>query len=140
LSSYSPGQDLPEVTLCVTQEHVRMYAQASADHNPLHLDEEFAASTQFGKPIAHGMLALALISEMMARNFGQNWLCGGDVRSRFKGPVYVGEEVSIQGKVTKEAEAETGRLLTCNVVLKNSKDEDAVTAVATVTLPLGEPV
>lgn len=138
MSSYTIGQELPVMTQRVTQEHVRQYAHASGDHNPLHLDEEFAATTQFGKPIAHGMLALALISEMMARTFGQHWLHGGGIRARFKGPVYIGEEVSIHGKVTKETEEEGRRHLSCNITLQSSEGEAVVTAVATVLLPTEE--
>ena len=138
MSSYAAGQDLPVMTQLVTQEHVRLYARASGDYNPLHLDEEFAATTQFGKPIAHGMLALALISEMMAQTFGQHWLHGGNMRARFKGPVFVGEKVSIHGKVTREVEEERGRRISCSIALQNSKGEDAETATITVLLPTEE--
>ena len=138
MSRYPAGQALPVITRRIAQEHVQLYAEASGDHNPLHLDAEFAAKTEFGRPIAHGMLALGLICEAMARSFGRHWLNGGGLRARFKGPVYVGEEVSIHGEVSRELIEGGQRRLSCNVALRNSKGEDVVTAVATVPLPLGE--
>jgi 3-hydroxybutyryl-CoA dehydratase len=137
LTAYTPGQELRVVNRQVNKEHVQAYAQASGDHNPLHLDEAFAATTQFGRPIAHGMLVLAMISEMLAQNFGQHWLDSGSLKARFKGPVYVGEGILISGLVSKESLEGDRRLLTCNVVLKNSKGEEAVTATAMVALPEG---
>ena len=51
----------------VTQEQLARYAEASGDYNPLHLDPAFAAGTPYGRPIAHGMLVLAFVSELLAR-------------------------------------------------------------------------
>jgi 3-hydroxybutyryl-CoA dehydratase len=70
----------------VSQEQVRRYADATGDHNPIHIDEAFARSTPFGGTIAHGMLVLASISEMMAAAFGEAWLTRGRLRVRFRSP------------------------------------------------------
>ena len=51
----------------VTDELVRAFAEVSGDFNPLHLDEEFAATTRFGRRIAHGMLSGAFISAVLGR-------------------------------------------------------------------------
>ena len=59
------GQELPRVEKLVSQEQIKRYAQASGDFNPVHLDEEFAAAATFGRIVAHGMLILAFLSEMM---------------------------------------------------------------------------
>jgi len=53
------------VVRVVTQQRIDAYADASGDHNPIHVDPEFARATPFGGTIAHGMLVLALIGEMM---------------------------------------------------------------------------
>jgi acyl dehydratase len=42
--------------LCLTEEHVRRFAEASGDCNPLHVDETFARATPYGRCIAHGAL------------------------------------------------------------------------------------
>jgi acyl dehydratase len=99
------------------------------------LDAEFAATTEFKRPVAHGMLALALIGETLAQVFGGSWLRGGTLRARFKGPVYAGEEVTVHGQVTKEVpDAERSRV-ECSMAVRNSQGEDVVTATATVPLP-----
>ena len=86
----------------INQEQLNAYAKASGDDNPLHLDPEFAAATQFGGIIAHGMLTLAFVSEMMAAAHGRNWLESGGVRVRFKGAAYLGDRVEAWGNMAKE--------------------------------------
>ena len=65
--THSIGDKLSGFKREITQERVNSYAEASGDHNPIHLDTAYAASTQFGTRIAHGMLSLALVTEMLAR-------------------------------------------------------------------------
>lgn len=102
-SSGSPAapSELPVVTRTITQERLNSYAQASGDDNPLHLDAEFAAGTQFGGIIAHGMLTLALIGEMMAAAHGRKWLEAGSLRVRFKGAAYLEDQVETWGNAAK---------------------------------------
>ena len=89
----------------IDQERLTAYAKASGDDNPLHLDPEFAATTQFGGIIAHGMLTLAFVSEMMAADNGRDWLRTGGLRVRFKGAAYLGDKVEAWGNLTKEQDA-----------------------------------
>jgi 3-hydroxybutyryl-CoA dehydratase len=68
------------------QTRVSAYAEAARDRNPLHFDAEFAAETQFGVRIAHGMLVLALISEAMTGAFGERWATSGALKVRWRSP------------------------------------------------------
>jgi acyl dehydratase len=70
----------------LSQEQVQSYADAVGDHNPIHVDEAFARTTPLGGTIAHGMLVLASISEMMAAAYGERWLREGKLRVRFRAP------------------------------------------------------
>ena len=70
----------------LSQEQIGRYADAVGDHNPIHIDEAFARATPFGGTIAHGMLVLASISEMMTAGFGDAWLASGKLRVRFRAP------------------------------------------------------
>ena len=81
----------------VTEEQLVAYAAASGDHNPLHLDDSFAAGTIYGRRIAHGMLILAFLSEMLTSNFGVSWITGGTLRVKFRAPVYPGDTVESKG-------------------------------------------
>ena len=93
-----PGSELPPVARVITPERLRAYAAASGDNNPLHLDAAFAAATRFGGIIAHGMLTLAWLSEMMTAALGRPWLTGGSLRARFKGAAYLGDRVETWGR------------------------------------------
>ena len=86
----------------INQEQLNAYAKASGDGNPLHLDPEFAAGTQFGGIIAHGMLTLAFVSEMMAAAHGRDWLESAALRVRFKGAAYIGDRLEARGNLAKE--------------------------------------
>lgn len=62
LSDIHPGDSLPSVIKHITQREINLYAEASGDFNPIHIDESFAAQTPLGGTIAHGMLILAYVS------------------------------------------------------------------------------
>src|SRR5947208_15027974 len=70
MRTYRVGDVLPSVTKTITQAKINRYAEASGDHNPLHLDPAFAATTLFGGTIAHGRLVLAYVSEMSVAAVG----------------------------------------------------------------------
>ena len=95
---------LGAVTREITQAQLSEYAKVSGDHNPLHLDAGFAAGTRFGGVIAHGMLTLAFISEMLAASLGVSWLSSGSMRVRFKGAAYLDDQLETWGKETKADE------------------------------------
>jgi 3-hydroxybutyryl-CoA dehydratase len=86
--------DVAPLTRQLTQPMLNAYAEASGDHNPIHIDEAFAKTTQMGGTIAHGMLVLSLISEMMAGAFGERWLASGSLDVRFRAPARPGDTVT----------------------------------------------
>ena len=121
--------DLPELSRRITQAQLADYSGVSGDHNPLHLDPEFAAGTQFGGIIAHGMLTLAFVSEMLASSLGGHWLSSGTLRARFKGAAYPGDFVETWGREN----GKHGEMTGYTVGLRNSATgEDLITGTATV--------
>ena len=130
-----PGDALPSISKVVVQEDINTYAEASGDHNPLHLDQEFAATTHFGQIVAHGMLVLAYVSEMMTQAFGRTWLEAGRLKIRFRAPVYPGDWVTTFGEVVRLTE-ENGHIhLECFVGCRNEDGEEVVNGEAWVTMP-----
>ncbi|HZA23129.1 MAG TPA: MaoC family dehydratase [Dehalococcoidia bacterium] len=126
---------LPSVVKTITQRQLDNYARASGDHNPLHLDAQFAATTQFGGIIAHGMLTLAFISEMMLTAFGKNWLETGSLKVRFRGAAYVGDEVETWGTVDKKDLQGCHQLVVCSVGVRNrNSGQEIISGTATVKL------
>ena len=124
-----PGAELTPVMKEITQEKINRYALAGGDSNPLHTNPEFAARTMFGGTIAHGMLILAYLSEMMTAAFGRAWLSGGRLKVRFKAPARPGDTVSAVGHVVR---AEGGHTV-CEVECRNQRDEVLVSGEAEVT-------
>ena len=124
---------LTPVVKTISQGQLDNYAQASGDHNPLHLDAKFAATTQFGGIIAHGMLTLAFISEMMLGAFGKKWLESGSLKVRFKGAAYVGDEVETWGIVDRKDLQARNQLVVCSVgVRSRNSGKEIITGTATV--------
>jgi acyl dehydratase len=111
----------------VTQENINLYAQASRDFNPIHIDEEFARKTPLGGTIAHGMLILAYLSQMMTSAFGRNWLTTGKLNVRFRGPARPGDTITVSGKVRQTEEKDGENLITCDVLCQNQKGESIIT-------------
>ncbi len=128
------GQSLQGFRRTVTQDRVTAYAHASGDHNPIHLDEDFAASTRFGRRIAHGMLSLAFVWEMMSLNYPSTWHRGGTVKTRFTSPVVPSEEVAVSGTVKRLRTIGGNKMVQCEVAVTRPNGEKALTGSATVLL------
>ena len=126
------GAALPSRTHTVTLETLRSYAAASGDHNPIHTDPAFAATTPFERPIAHGMLLLAYVMEMLTAAFGADWIESGKLKARFRNPAFVDSNVTVWGTV-KRVDGETGRIQLA-VGCRNEEGADLVTGSAEVTL------
>ena len=129
------GTQLPGQSKTITQEQLNCYSRVSGDQNPLHLDPDFAATTQFGEIIAHGMLTLALVSEMLVAAFGKSWLETGGLKARFKGAAYVGDNLETWGRVEKIATNGEVTDLVCAVgVWNRDRDQEIITGTATLTM------
>lgn len=125
--------ELPVVAETITQQRLDAYCAAAGDFNPLHWEAEFAAGTQFGGIIAHGMLTLALIARSMTAAYGQDWLETGALKVRFKGAAYLGDRVESRCRATKEEQQPGYKLITCAVAVVNSDTgQELVTGTATV--------
>ena len=129
------GWELPALTKLVTQPNINLYAEASRDFNPVHINEEFASKPPLGGTIAHGMLILAYISEMMTNIFGQGWLNGGKLDVRFKAAARPGDTIKVSGKITRLEKGEGQTTITCSVLCSNEKGEAVITGEAILAVP-----
>lgn len=98
---YAVGDELPVLVKTITQAKIDRYAASSGDNNPLHTDPKFAATTQFQGTVAHGMLVLAYLSEMLTAALGGRWVSAGRMKARFRAPARPGDTVTSGGRVTK---------------------------------------
>jgi 3-hydroxybutyryl-CoA dehydratase len=123
--------DVAPVTRALTQPMLNAYADASGDHNPIHIDEAFAKTTPMGGTIAHGMLVLSLLSEMMTAAFGASWLTSGTLEVRFRAPARPGDTVTARAK---PQEPKNGRLRYA-VECVSQTDEVLISGTADVEAP-----
>lgn len=112
----------------VTDELVRAFAEVSGDYNPLHLDEEFAKTTRFGRRIAHGMLSGAFISAVLGYELVERKIIYLSQTMKFTAPVYIGDTVTTTSNV-KEIREEKN-ILTMETVCSNQDGETVVTGEA----------
>jgi len=122
----------------VTQRDIDCYAEASGDFNPIHVDAEYAAKTPFGGTVVHGMLVLAYVSELMTNSFGKQWLSGGTLRLRFKGPARPGDALTINAGLQDDHIAGEKRTIYYAVSCQNGRGEMVVEGQAQVvfTIPV----
>lgn len=82
------------VRVQVTDQMVRQFADMSGDHNPIHLDETYAATTRFKRRIAHGMITAALISRALNQSLGEGGVYLGQTL-KFVNPVFIDDILDI---------------------------------------------
>ena len=128
------GDSLPQVEKQVAQTGIEQYASASGDFNPIHIDQEFAAQTQFGGTIAHGMMVAATISEIMTSAFGTDWAQSGKMKIRFRSPVKPGQTVTARGSVQRVTPAGDSSRIVCTVSVVKDDGEVAISGQTEVTV------
>jgi acyl dehydratase len=109
----------------VTDELIRAFAEVSGDYNPIHLDEEFAQKTRFGKRIAHGMLSGAFISAVLGNELKEMKVIYLSQTLKFTAPVFIGDTVTTTSTVTHIREDKN--IVTSETVCTNQNGETLVT-------------
>ena len=84
----------------ITQNDILLFSKVSGDQNPVHLDEEYAQQTIFGRRIAHGMLTASLISAVIAEQLPGHGTVYLSQTLKFMRPVLPSQLVTITVKVT----------------------------------------
>lgn len=94
----------------ITEADIVQYAGLSGDFNPIHMDHEYAKTTAFRKPIAHGLLVLAVGSGLGTLAPPVRTLAFVSVREwHFRAPVFIGDTIRMRSKVLKKEERGRGR-------------------------------
>jgi acyl dehydratase len=120
-------------TTTMTAHMIEQFAAATGDNNSIHLDEEFAKTTRFGKRIAHGMLTAGLISAVLANDLpGPGTIYLGQT-AIFKAPVFIGDVITATVEVT--AYREVRRIATLKTMCTNQDGVTVVEGEATVLAP-----
>ncbi|MGB8506853.1 MAG: MaoC family dehydratase [Pyrinomonadaceae bacterium] len=122
--------DVATLTKTITDEDIHAFADIIGDHNSVHLDDEFAKRTRFGRRIAHGMLSGALISAVIGEHLPGRGAVYLSQTFRFVAPVYPGDTITARVKVLKIREDKN--ILTLETVCEKESGETVVTGEAVV--------
>lgn len=120
------GEEIPPVTKMITQEVIERYAEASGDFNPIHIDPEFARRAGLGGTIAHGMLTLAYLSQMLMEFFGEGWVQGGHLSVTFLAPVRPGDRITARGTVVDAVREGQRVRLIAEIWCENQRGEKVI--------------
>jgi 3-hydroxybutyryl-CoA dehydratase len=122
--------DSAEIKKKIEQSDIDAFANVTGDHNPVHVDEEFAKTTRFGRRIAHGMLTASLISAVLANKLpGEGCVYLGQTL-QFVAPVFAGDEIT--ARVTVKAVREDKPIVKLETICANQRGEVVVRGEATV--------
>ena len=103
----NPGEAWPSLQMPpVTRLTLALYCGASGDHNPLHVDSDFAREAGVGDVIAHGMLAMAYMGRTLTRHAPQTAL--REFNTRFLAMTRVGDALTFTATVTERYVADDG--------------------------------
>jgi 3-hydroxybutyryl-CoA dehydratase len=115
------------------REDILAFADASGDHNPLHLDEVYARHTRFGKPIAHGMLVAGLISAVLGTQLPGPGTIYLHQELNFKHPVFAGDTITAVVEVIRIREGKP--IITLSTQCLNQEGIVVIEGKATVLFP-----
>jgi 3-hydroxybutyryl-CoA dehydratase len=113
----------------ITETDIVNFAGVSGDFNPMHTDAAYAAQTQFGQRVAHGMLGLSIASGLAYQTgfLEGTVIAFTGVEWKFRAPMLIGDTIRVQAQVSKlrEMKAAGGGFVTFDVKVVNQ--DDAVT-------------
>ena len=117
----------------VTETDVYLFAGISGDFNPMHVNEEFARLTPFGKRIAHGALPQSLIAPVLGMKLPGLGTIALEVTTRFRAPTFFGDTITATAEVAEKLEDK--RRVRMSLVWTNQREEIVATGEAVVIPP-----
>ena len=131
-NSLNVGDEIPALTTPSVSRHtLALYCGASGDHNPIHVDLDFAKSSGLDDVIAHGMLSAAYLAQMLT-----NWVPQSALRSfnnRFTAMTQIGDTVSCSGKIIEKFEKDGEKFVRLELYT-NTSEAQTIAAEAVVVL------
>ncbi len=111
-----PSQKRPPIT----REQLKLYSEASGDHNPIHLDDAVAKAKGLDGVIAHGMLSMAFLGDYLMTQFPSPKYSLGHFRVRFRKMAVPGDVLNCEGEFVEDSG-------TLRVTLRTRNQRDEVT-------------
>ena len=132
-TTISVGTEIPSLTLPpVTRTTLALYAGASGDHNPVHIDSDFAKTVGMPDVFAHGMLSMAYLGRMLT-----NWQLQAKLRkfsNRFVTITHLQDVITCSGMVVEIIELEGECLARCEIQAVKASGEHTLLGEALVVI------
>ena len=122
--------DTASLSKTITDDDIHSFADITGDHNPMHVDEEFAKHARFGRRIAHGMLSASLISSVIANKLPGRGSIYLSQTLQFVAPVFPGDVVT--ARITVTAVRKDKPIVKLETVCLNQRNETVIRGEATV--------
>lgn len=123
--SLKVGDVLPPLALpAINRTTLALYAGASGDHNPMHIDLDFARKAGMPDVFAQGMLSMAYLGRLLT-----NWVPQRQLRqfnARFTGITHLGDVVQCTGKIVERLEQQGERLVRIEIQCANQSGETKI--------------
>ena len=133
-ASVQVGDELPALHLPpVNRTALALFAGASGDHNPIHVDIDYAKAAGMPDVFAHGMLSMGWLARLLT-----NWAPQTALRQygvRFVAITHVGDEISCTGEVVEKAEVNGERRVKLALSTHDAKGEAKLSGEAWLALP-----
>jgi 3-hydroxybutyryl-CoA dehydratase len=97
--------DMYEFDVAITEKLVGDFASLSGDNNPIHMDPEYAKSTEVGERIAHGLLISSFFSRLIGLYLPGKYSLYLSQNLKFHKPVTIGLHITIKGTVNQKIES-----------------------------------
>ena len=119
-----------EFSVEITESMVDNFAEFSGDYNELHMDEDYASTTSFGKRICHGMLLASFFSRLVGMSIpGKNALYFSQ-SINFQSPCFIGDRIIVRGEVTEKSEST--HIITIKTTILNQDSKCLIDGIAKV--------
>lgn len=133
MSDITVGSEIPSLELpAITRTTLALYAGASGDHNPIHIDIDFAKKAGMPDVFAHGMLSMAYLGRMLT-----NWQPQAQLRkfgNRFASITQLQDVITCSGKVVELIERDGETLARCEIQADNASGEQTLVGEALVAI------
>lgn len=119
-----------QFVVTIEESYVDNFANLSGDHNPLHMSEEYAKTTNFSKRVCHGMLIASFLSRLVGMYIpGRNSLYFSQTLN-FRAPCFIGDRITVKGEVTEKHQ--TTKIITMKTTVTNQNGKVIIDGLAKV--------
>ena len=133
-ASVTVGDELPPLRMPpITRQTLAIYCGASGDHNPVHVDSDFAKASGLDDVIAHGMLVMSYGGRILTQ-----WVPQAAIRSfqnRFMAMTHIGDVITARARVTAKRDVDGTHCVEVEVTTTNQHGEVKTAGSALIALP-----